>query len=50
MFIAVTGDEVVVREEFIVVLNPERDITGEGAMSKEDYKCVIALYCINWIW
>ena len=49
MFIAVTGDEVVVRE-FIVVLNPERDITGEGAMSKEDYKCVIALCCITWIW
>ena len=49
MFVVVTGDEVIVREGFIV-LNPERDITGEGAMSKEDCKYVIALCCIARIW
>ena len=49
MFVVVTGDEVIVREGFIV-LNPERDIIGEGAMSKEDCKYDIALRCITQIW
>ena len=50
MCVAVIGDEVVVCEGFIVVLNPERVKTGEGAMPKEDCECVIVLGCISHNW